>query len=92
MNNPFEIINSRLANIEALLLDIKHKQEQEPTEPTEQFLTIQEAAEFLNLSVPTIYGKVHRRELPVMKQGNRLYFSNMELTEYIKEGRRKISK
>jgi excisionase family DNA binding protein len=56
---------------------------------TEKLLTIQEAAEFLNLTVPTIYGKVQKRELPFMKRSKRLYFSRTELMNYLKHGRRK---
>lgn len=69
------------------------KQEQPPTEQTEQLLTVQQAAEFLSLSVPTIYSKVSRAELPVMKMkgGKRLYFSSTELMDYLKEGRRKTN-
>ena len=61
----------------------------EPTETSEQFLTVQETAIYLNLTVPTIYSKVSKGELPVMKRGKRLYFSRTELMEYIKEGRKK---
>lgn len=60
-----------------------------PTEQPEQLLTVQEAAQFLNLTVPTIYSKVSKGELPVMKRSKRLYFSSTELMEYIKEGRKK---
>lgn len=56
---------------------------------SDQLLTIQEAGEFLNLSVPTIYGYVHKAEIPVSKKGKRLYFSKKELTDWIKSGRRK---
>lgn len=59
------------------------------TEQPEQLLTIQEAAQFLNLTVPTIYSKVSKGELPVMKRGKRLYFSRTELLEYLKGGRKK---
>jgi len=59
------------------------------TEQPEQLLTIQEAAQFLNLTVPTIYSKVSRNELPVMKRSKRLYFSSKELLEYLKQGRKK---
>ena len=65
------------------------KEGQTPTDQTEQLLTIKEAAQFLKLTVPTIYSKVSKGELPVMKRGKRLYFSNTELMEYIKEGRKK---
>lgn len=68
---------------------LTQKQEQKPTEPLEQLLTVQEAAQFLNLTVPTIYSKVSRGELPVMKRSKRLYFSSTELMEYVKEGRKK---
>lgn len=63
-----------------------------PSEKQEQLLTIQEAAQFLNLSVPTIYSKVSKRELPYMKRSKRLYFSNVELVKYLKEGKRKSYK
>ena len=61
----------------------------EPTEKPEQLLTVQEAAEFLSLAVPTIYSKVSKGELPVMKRSKRLYFSRTELMEYVKAGRKK---
>lgn len=64
-------------------------QKVEPTQQPEQLLTVQEAAQFLNLTVPTIYSKVSKGELPVMKRSKRLYFSSTELMEYIKEGRKK---
>jgi excisionase family DNA binding protein len=59
------------------------------TDQPEQLLTIQDAAKFLNLTVPTIYSKVSKRELPVMKRSKRLYFSRIQLMEYVKEGRKK---
>jgi excisionase family DNA binding protein len=90
MNNPFEVIEARLSSIENLILDLKHQPTKvEPTELPEQLLTIQEAAQFLKLSVPTIYSKVSKGELPVMKRSKRLYFSSSELMEYLKEGRKK---
>ena len=65
------------------------RQEQAPTEQPEQLLTIQEAAEFLSLTVPTLYSKCSKNELPYMKRSKRLYFSRTELMEYIKKGRKK---
>jgi excisionase family DNA binding protein len=65
------------------------KQEKPPTEQPERLLTIQEAAEFLSLTVPTMYSKVSKGELPVMKRSKRLYFSRTELLEYLKDGRKK---
>lgn len=60
------------------------------TDQPEQLLTIQAAAEFLSLTVPTIYSKVSRNEIPYMKPGGkRLYFSKTELLEYVNAGRKK---
>jgi excisionase family DNA binding protein len=80
------MLTKEVSELKSLLLN---KQEQEPILKPEQFLTIQEAAEFLNLTVPTIYSKVSKNELPFMKRSKRLYFSLSELIEYIKEGRKK---
>jgi excisionase family DNA binding protein len=65
------------------------KQEQLSITTPEQLLNVQEAAQFLNLTVPTIYSKVSKGELPVMKRSKRLYFSSTELMEYLKDGRKK---
>lgn len=89
MNNPFEVIEARLSSIENLILDLKQPTKVEPTEQPEQLLSVQGAAQFLNLAVATIYSKVSREELPFMKRGNRLYFSSIELMEYLKQGRHK---
>lgn len=89
MNNPFELIEARLNNIEALLLDIKHNPLQPEQHESDILLTIQEAAKFLNLSVATLYGYVHQSEIPVSKKRKRLYFSKQELLEWIKTGRKK---
>ena len=90
MNNPFEAIEAKLSSIENLLLEIKHQPKKvESAESKDQLLTVQEAAQFLNLKVPTIYSKVSKGELPVMKSGKRLYFSRSELLDYLKAGRKK---
>lgn len=75
----------KLNTIERLL----QEQSQFPLQESDQLLTVIEAADFLNLSVPTIYGYVQRQEIPVNKRGKRLYFSKKELTEWIKAGRKK---
>ena len=75
----------KLSNIEKLLQEQSGSNRPE----ADQLLTIQEAADFLDLSVATVYGYVHRQEIPVNKRGKRLYFSRQELTEWIKAGRKK---
>jgi len=58
------------------------------TEP-EQLLNITQAAEFINLAVPTVYTLASRKEIPFNKKGKRLYFLKSELVDWIRSGRRK---
>lgn len=76
-------ISERLDRIEKLL------QEKTTPQPSEEFWDIHEAGELLRLSVQTIYGLVHKREIPHNKKGNRLYFKKSELQQWMSEGRRR---
>lgn len=51
-----------------------------------KFLTVTEAAEFLNLSVGTIYNLVSNKKIPFRKMRKRLYFIPLELYNLIQEG------
>src|SRR5574344_670943 len=86
--DPETLISSISERVTANILKAV-RNEQPTTDQPEQLLTIQEAAEFLSLTVPTMYSKVSKGELPVMKRSKRLYFSRTELLEYIKDGRKK---
>jgi excisionase family DNA binding protein len=77
-------LQEQLNNIEQLIL----RGAALPPE-TDELLTISQAAKFLNLSIPTIYCKVSRKEIPVNKQGKRLYFYKSELANWINTGRKK---
>lgn len=86
--DPETLISSISERVTANILKAV-RNEQPTTNQPEQLLTIQEAAEFLSLTVPTMYSKVSKGELPVMKRSKRLYFSRTELLEYLKDGRKK---
>ena len=86
--DPETLISSISERVTANILKAV-RNEQPTTDQLEQLLTIQEAAEFLSLTVPTMYSKVSKGELPVMKRSKRLYFSRTELLEYLKDGRKK---
>ena len=91
MSNPFEEITSRLDHLERLLQEIKSQGNQFDEPDEEQILCIEETSNFLHLTVPSIYGLVHRSIIPHMKKGKRLYFSKKELIEWIKKGHRKTA-
>jgi excisionase family DNA binding protein len=91
MNNPFEVIDARLSNIESLLLDLKHTPPTNEQKENDELLTVEQTAKFLSLSVPTIYGLISKKELPVMKRGKRCYFDKAELLAYVKAGRKRTN-
>jgi excisionase family DNA binding protein len=80
------MVYNKLSAIEQLLISKEKSFQKE-----DSLLTVQQAAEFLTLSIPTIYGLVSKRLLPVNKRGKRLYFSKEELTGWIKGGRIKTA-
>lgn len=87
--NPFESIDSRLSNIEKLLLDIYAGTHIKPPDNDPNgLLTVDQAADLLHLSVPTIYGLIHRREISSLKRGRRVYFKKEDLLQYLEAGRR----
>lgn len=59
------------------------------TSDEEKFLTIEETAEMINLTKPTVYGLVHRNRIPFIKKGKRLYFEKIEIINWIKGGKKK---
>lgn len=85
MPNAINELQESVKNIERILLN---KSNENKTKE-EEFLTVKETAEFLSLSVPTIYGLIHKGEIPVMKRSKRCYFSKIELINYLKLGKRK---
>jgi excisionase family DNA binding protein len=89
MSNPFETLENRLGQIEQLLRQLSINLSNTAPSQTKDILNTEEAAEFLNLKVPSIYGLVQRRDIPFSKRGKLLYFSRKELEQWVKEGRQK---
>lgn len=91
MENPFEIIIQRLDAIERLLYEIKTGKQVEniPGVYANELMNVQQVAEYLTLSVQTIYGLVHKMEIPNCKRGKRLYFKRTEIDDWIGQSRRK---
>ena len=89
INNPFESIDSRLSNIEKLLLDIYGGTHIKPPDnDSGSLLTVDQAAAMLHLSTAGIYGLLHRRQIASLKRGRRVYFKKEDLLQYLEEGRR----
>ena len=82
MNNPFEIIDQRLSNIENLLLDIKHPQR--PPAPSDR-CKLSDACEITGLSKAAIYKLTSEKKLPHSKFGSRLIFSRRQLSAWVEQ-------
>lgn len=62
-----------------------------PSPEAPQLLSIKDASSLLGLTVPTLYGYVHRAEIPVCKRANRLYFTKADLLKWIEGGRKQTT-
>lgn len=59
----------------------------EPKQP--DVMTIKQTAEYLGLSVSTLYSYVNKRQIPFSKRNGTLYFLRESLLQWIKDGERK---
>ena len=55
----------------------------------EKPLSVPEAAEFLNISVNSIYKLTRTKTIPHMKKGKSIYFLKEELIDWLKQGRKR---
>ena len=54
----------------------------------EKPIGVSRASEILMLSIPSVYRKVNKLEIPHFKKGNRLYFYESKLLSYIEGGKK----
>ena len=79
------LLHSRMDSIETILENLSGYKPPEPDE----LLTVEQCAEFLSISVQTVYGLIAKKEIPVMKRSKRCYFLKSELLSYLKAGKKK---
>ena len=60
----------------------------QPQPVANDLLTLEQACNKIGLAKQTVYGLVSAGKVPHMKRNKRLYFSNAELIEWIKSGKR----
>ncbi|MEY4432332.1 MAG: hypothetical protein RLZZ44_462 [Bacteroidota bacterium] len=54
---------------------------------SKEILTVNEAAEFLNLKPAYIYQLTSKRKIPFCRPGRKLYFSRSDLIKWVQESR-----
>ena len=86
--NPFEVIDARLTNIETLLQDLKTNQPAPaPVETLPDLIKIKEAEIETGFKRGYLYELVSKKAIPFHKRGHSLRFSRNELRNWIKAGR-----
>jgi excisionase family DNA binding protein len=88
--NPFEILNSRLDEIFLRLEEIQNSKVSTATmEESNEILTVKQAAEYLNLSIYSIYAKTSQKSIPHAKRGRHLYFFKDDLRNWLASAKSK---
>lgn len=78
----FEELLDRLTRIEKqqeLILENQRKLEAKVDPKPEEYIDIQQAAEFLKLSIKTMY----KKKLPKIKQGGKLMYRRSDLIQHL---------
>lgn len=85
LNNPFEVLNQRLSNIEKILSESAKPQPEK--EPLSKYLTLEELRELhpIHPSRQTVYNWTHAKRIPYRKSGKTLIFVRSEIEKFIEE-------
>lgn len=94
MNNPFEVIDARLSNIETLLLDLKHspkeKENQSEQSSDRKILhSIRELADFIGCSTVTAQKLKNSGQIPSRQVGRKVMFDTVQVLQAMEPGKRK---
>lgn len=88
MNDLIVISKDELGRmIRASLKEVLSEEKGKQSQTFDEFLDLQEAAEFLKLKVTTIYGYTSQSQIPFIKRGKKLYFEKSKLEAWLKEGK-----
>ncbi|WP_375443494.1 helix-turn-helix domain-containing protein [uncultured Fibrella sp.] len=83
------VADLRLMMIETASIAVRNNlPTSQATPPADEVLTIEQAAELLNLTKQTVYGMVSARKIPFCKPtGAQLYFLRSDLIDWLKQHR-----
>lgn len=90
MENPFELIISRLDKIEILLEQILNKKDlQLGKDSRVEIMTVEDVANYLGYTKHHIYKLTMNNEIPHSKPGKRLLFIKKDIDDWIMQYKRK---
>lgn len=76
-------VYAELAEMKHLLQKIYEELQNSRTKGNDEFLTIPQAASYLNLSISKVYKLTHLRKVRYFKPGKSVYFRRADLDDYI---------
>ena len=86
-------ILDRLRKLEKMIIVLHEEKSNDANEEnSSELMTAKQTAKFLDLTIPTIYSKTCRNELPFIKKDKRIYFLRSELLNYLKSDKLKNTK
>lgn len=84
-----EVVGIILESLERIERQLAEQANNKSVSDSDKALTVKEAAEFLDLAVPTIYTMVSKGLIPYNKKSKRIYFFKKELVDYLHSGRKR---
>jgi hypothetical protein len=84
MNNPFEVLETRLSNIESILLNIQTVASAAPATAApkqDEYLFIEDLQKNFKIAVPTI--RRHAKRIGFVKFGKRLMFRRSDVLRWL---------
>lgn len=78
--NPFRVLNDRLARLEVTLDEIKANQKKDHVDPN-KLLTRKQIKESYNISYPTLHKLMHNG-FPYIKEGRKTLFRKGDVDKY----------
>ncbi|MCZ2132643.1 MAG: helix-turn-helix domain-containing protein [Bacteroidetes bacterium] len=89
-NEEMVQLSGQIGQVLKIVSDISERLPSMPLVHSGEFMTADEAAAFLNLSIQTVYGMTHRKAIPHFRRGKRLTFRRSELVQWVSETRRTV--
>lgn len=86
ISTPLELSNLIEESLRKVLLHASVQHEEDGALP--ELLSINQAAQYLNLAKQTLYGFTSKGAIPYLKRGKKLYFKKSELNNWISEGKK----
>lgn len=87
MYNPFAILAEQLDRIEEHLSRLTHPTNASGSGPQpDEFLSVEETAQFLRVAKQTVYQKKHQGVLKGYTRLGKVYFKRSELAEFMQQG------